>query len=535
MWVKSGTYFPEDTIPDPASYNFSKADSLRMTAFILKNNVYLYGGFLGYETSIDQRQRQDINHNDTIEPWEYLNQTILTGNINSPSVSTDNCFHVIYGSSAEKELCFINGFIIKDGNSEIIPNGISFPIIQGAGAIDANIENCIITQNNALNSGGGLKGCFVKNSLIYNNVARHCGGILSSEAYNCIIRKNFSSGETGGVTESYCYKCVIDSNKSFNGAGVGYGGFCYKCIISSNVAQNMGGGLFATNAQSCLIINNKAGELGGAGEAMHGAFSSYSTLTNCIIVNNQAPEFGGTRTYHLINCIVARNKGGVYGGGGAFLSNIYNSILWGNSGNQCNADGNYAYCAIQGGYKGANNILLDTTNMNGPMFVNPSDSIGNVVTKEGLKYILNANWSLLSGSRCIDSGNYKFVPDSIKEDFGGNIRIMGTNVDIGAHEFPGAQFINPGPETSIYDVNSIKSEAIKVYPTITNNNLFVESLNDEISQVVIVSSAGSRLLYKADNTKLKIVSMKDLKSGVYFIIVYHDKEVVAIKKVIKVE
>ncbi|MBN1164041.1 MAG: hypothetical protein JXB45_05660 [Candidatus Krumholzibacteriota bacterium] len=72
IWVAAGTYKPT-------------TGSFRSATFQLVNGVALYGGFYGNETMIGQRD------------WtKYV--TVLSGDIGTVGVNTDNSYHVVNGS-----------------------------------------------------------------------------------------------------------------------------------------------------------------------------------------------------------------------------------------------------------------------------------------------------------------------------------------------------------------------------------------------------------------------------------------------------
>jgi hypothetical protein len=74
IWVAKGTYFPTR----PAD-NLNTVDpNNRKNSFTVLTNVKLYGGFIGNETLLNQRD------------WN-TNQTILDGNIGNSS-NVDNCY-----------------------------------------------------------------------------------------------------------------------------------------------------------------------------------------------------------------------------------------------------------------------------------------------------------------------------------------------------------------------------------------------------------------------------------------------------------
>lgn len=68
FWIKAGTYKP--------SY-----DNDRNKSFEITENVSIYGGFEGNESSVSERN------------WE-ANETVFSGNIGVDSLETDNSFHM---------------------------------------------------------------------------------------------------------------------------------------------------------------------------------------------------------------------------------------------------------------------------------------------------------------------------------------------------------------------------------------------------------------------------------------------------------
>ena len=101
IWVVQGTYKQPGTD--------------RNKSFLMHKNVTWYGGFDGTESSVpDWDTRTD-------------NETILSGDIGTPGVATDNCYHVVRGRithGAEfndpplDETAIIDGFTISDGQAD---------------------------------------------------------------------------------------------------------------------------------------------------------------------------------------------------------------------------------------------------------------------------------------------------------------------------------------------------------------------------------------------------------------------------------
>ena len=112
IYVAAGTYKPSDL------YNPSDSDPTdsRMATFRLDDEVHLYGGFNGTETSKGQR---DISGH----------ETILSGDIGVVGDNTDNCYRVVVGTDNG----ILDGFTIMGGNG----NGDS-PYFDNGGGIQNN-------------------------------------------------------------------------------------------------------------------------------------------------------------------------------------------------------------------------------------------------------------------------------------------------------------------------------------------------------------------------------------------------------------
>ena len=93
VWVAAGIYKPTD-------------DGDRTISFELKDGVHYYGGFVGNETELSQRD------------WN-TNKTILSGDIGVEGDSTDNSRTIVYLNEAADVSAdyrtFFDGFIVEDG------------------------------------------------------------------------------------------------------------------------------------------------------------------------------------------------------------------------------------------------------------------------------------------------------------------------------------------------------------------------------------------------------------------------------------
>lgn len=330
IWVARGTYH----------------ESLR-----LEQNVSIFGGFIGNETVLSQRD------------WT-VNPTIVEASGSSSVV-------VIIGSVENPTL---DGFTLTGGG-----NGVYFTTVHSA-----TLSNCLITGNTSTIKGAGVY-CWnaspmLKNCTITGNTSPSSGGGLycessAPELLSCILSNNKSANQGGGV---YCDEsapamkdCTITANSALYSGG---GMYCNasapvmdNCMMNDNTSTLTGGGLYITQSApglaNCIIAGNTASQYGG------GAYCSDSApaLTNCTIVNNAAS----------------------LGIGGVFITEssatLANCILW-NASEEIQAGSSttiVTYCCIQGGYSGTGNNSAD------PLIVD----------------VTNGNYSLRSTSPCIDAGN----------------------------------------------------------------------------------------------------------------------------------
>jgi hypothetical protein len=157
-------------------------------------------------------------------------------------------------------------------------------------------------------------------------------------------------------------------------------------------------------------------------------------LANCAFIGNVAAYFGGgvdNDTYCsavLANCTFSRNTADHCGTGVhnyySSSSTITNCILWGDSGvtdaKEIYNDGPESfpatavvtYSCVQGGYDGTGNISI------APLFADAAHD----------------DYTLQSGSPCIDTGTSDGAPDT---DILGVARPQGSGYDMGAYEYAG--------------------------------------------------------------------------------------------------
>lgn len=448
IWVAEGTYKP----------GTSRSDS-----FELVNGVEVYGGF------------DPTSGDDTWDERDYVNnQTILSGDIGAEGVNTDNCYHVVIGPDATDPNTVIDGFTITKGYANgSSQNSCGGGIYIGDDRYGLTIENCTISNNYAVQTGGGMH---------FNTNEYHSPNII-----NCTIINNEAAFFGGGIHyaggAANIDGCVISNNTcSYFGVGSG-GGMSHlgcrekssitNCVFKDNTAGSQAGGLYAgitgtgqlqiMEISNCVFTGNSASGAGALEvDAPYNNSPDDFTVTNCVFSENSVAYEGGaiycySSSPEIVNCTFMRNSAtsAYFGIGGAIYNRyssygaaspvVTNCIFWddtaGNDAdeiyNETNCDPTFSYCDIKGGLNGANCGGADSTDGGGninstPNFVDDTDPDGG-----GL--------ALNSGSPCIDAADGNNDPTT---DILGNSRYDDTNttdtgtgsptyVDMGAYEYQG--------------------------------------------------------------------------------------------------
>jgi hypothetical protein len=148
IWVAAGTYAPRG--PNDRT--------VRTATFQLRSGIGVYGGFVGTETSRDERDPAtnltvlsgDLNGNDL--------EVLAPPDLMSEPSRSDNSYHVVTGSGAD-ETAVLDGFVITGGNANGSGN------THGGGMINVEtvtvpanptLVNCTFHGNSADRNGGGI-------------------------------------------------------------------------------------------------------------------------------------------------------------------------------------------------------------------------------------------------------------------------------------------------------------------------------------------------------------------------------------------
>ena len=329
-------------------------------------------------------------------------------------------------STNEGTKTYLGGIVFANGNSNN-GAGLDTDSVSKVYIEKSTFINCTASsgQGGGINNNGSLS---VFSSKFTSNLANEGGGV-------------YLSSSTGGAILN---DCVFENNSSeSSGAGL-YNDASNisleKCSFTGNVAKNNGNGGAIYNSEyaslnigSANIRNNKASN--GAGIYNEGMVFVFNSL----LASNTATKYGGgvylygvIGSAEICNCTIASNQAEQGGGinysaeGGSQVNNTIiamNSVT--NSSNKATAD-------LYGSVSGSNclvgqGVLSGSTLYkyeNGPLFTNAQ----------------NGDYTLIEDSLAIEKGNNTFLNSiywsSSDCDLAGNKRIVGTNVDIGAYEYP---------------------------------------------------------------------------------------------------
>lgn len=327
IWVAAGTYMPT-----------SNTD--RTISFTLKDGVKIYGGFVGTETGLNQR---DFSNN----------ITILSGDIGIIGDNSDNSYHVVLGSQITSATV-MDGFTVTAGNSPDDGGGISLF------AASPILQNLIITGNTAVDGGGMFtfnhSHPTLTDVVFTGNTAnsQHGGGggffnawYSSPILLRVVFIGNTTNLQGGGMYNDYHTSAnlkdvIFDSNQAMIGAGM-YNSMSDLVVATNitftrNIAES-GGGIYQDGQELQLTNATFSGNTAeqGAGVAISNGTAS---LTNITLSGNSAAS------------------GGAIIGGGEV--SIRNSILWGNTGGQIlYSNATVSYSIVQGGYEGTGNLDID--------------------------------------------------------------------------------------------------------------------------------------------------------------------------------
>ncbi|MEM6263964.1 MAG: choice-of-anchor Q domain-containing protein [Bacteroidota bacterium] len=261
IWIAAGTYLPTKDITG----NASPINNRSKTFYLNTDNIKLFGGFAGTETTFSQR---DVT----------TNSTTLSGDLGTTGDNTDNAYHVMYLDGTT-----INGIITSDTELD----GIT---LTGGNADGGGGQN---------RSGGGIYLDGERNEA--SPILTHCTFSQNQADFGGAM---FNNGYLSGTSSPSLTNCTFSQNQAeFGGA-----------MHNSGVLD----GTSSPSLTNCTFSQNQA----GSGGAMYNSGvvdgTSSPTLTNCTFLQNQATSGGGAMSNEgrvngvsspiLANCILWENK-----------------------------------------------------------------------------------------------------------------------------------------------------------------------------------------------------------------------------------
>ncbi|MFN4235097.1 MAG: T9SS type A sorting domain-containing protein [Bacteroidia bacterium] len=362
IWVRA-TNTPYKPVPNP-----QPQDGYFNIPGVNKH-IYLYGGFNGTETTLNQRPSNA--------------HSVLSGDVGVPGDSSDNTRCLIRiedPTSMNNTKVLIDGFVFQDVNYDGTGS------TRGALFIHRDfvtINNCIFKNNRTSDRGAAIstiKAIVITNSIFENNTANLYGGAIDIYLFSPLA-------------------CFILNCKFFNNVALtGIGG-----AIKADYVPN----LYLVNS---LFVNNT-----GANGSAAQSFNSNISAVNCTFVKSNGSIFEGAsnNTHYIVNSIIYKSSSTniLSGNGQLFLSHsLYeNGSMTGytSSGNNYIADPKFKYY---------NDSLLDQSvfelqscspginegnNTNINYFINLGAINGDIQGKERLR------------DSIVDIGAYEYFKDTL--------------------------------------------------------------------------------------------------------------------------
>lgn len=335
----------------------------------------------------------DNNKNGLIEPWEFQNPTILSGDIKA-SEKERNVYHVVYSNTS------------TTSNNEVVLDGIT--IMNGETTTKLKTEEGGTNEVAEIGRGGGIYTNRVNYTLnrcrLIKNSGLHGGAVYVNNASLDIIGSTISGNSN--VSEKASQDEVTEPGK---------GGAIYLYLTESeNGNLHIVNSLLANNdvtygkytgtesSQGGAIYIRRANDANTMAEDYQDAY-----IVNSLIVNNKAKQDGAI---HVENEVTS----------GTITPILYNTAIWGNESTVTEGDKvllkrehmrNCAWDELPASTAKDGNVKLNKENIasDGPRFTAPTTTKG----YEG--YTQDAKWNPQAISVLTDAGDGKKDADDKNE------------------------------------------------------------------------------------------------------------------------
>ncbi|MEM8898590.1 MAG: choice-of-anchor Q domain-containing protein, partial [Bacteroidota bacterium] len=344
IWVAKGTYKPTN-------------GTNRKASFTIPDKTALFGGFIGNEKSLNQRD------------WK-ANETILNGNIGQRD-NSDNSFHVVSAFDLITG-AWIDGFSVRNGYADGSSNnrlgaGLLILPTERPNTNRMRIANCLFNANITPNGSGGA---------IY-------GANLFSEILDCTFRENAAGRDGGAIMLS---------------PGTGESRISRSYFTENNAIKEDGGAVAAfadlVEIDNSVFLRNTAQRGGGIYVGTNGALD----MANATFVNNRTGADTGSSLH---------NRG---------KARVVSSIFFKDRQFPILSEGQISvtYSNVHGGFPGTGNIDAD------PLYHNPSAgdfslTTGSPSINTGSAVSLSGSFDILGNARIVDAaidmGAYEFLKE----------------------------------------------------------------------------------------------------------------------------
>lgn len=340
----------------------------------------------------------DNNKNGLIEPWEFQNPTILSGDIKA-SEKERNVYHVVYSNAGTTGTS-------ATLNNEVVLDGIT--IMNGETMTQLKKEEGGTNEVAEIGRGGAIYTNRVNYTLnrcrLIKNSGLHGGAIYANNASLDIIGSTISGNRD--VSEKASQDVITEPGK---------GGAIYLYLTESeNGNLHIVNSLLANNDVTCGRYTGTEVSQGGAiyirrandaGSMAAGYQDAY--IVNNLIVNNKAKQDGAIHVENEVK-------------NGTITPILYNTAIWGNESTVTEGDKvllkrdhmrNCAWDELPASTATDGNIKLNKENIasDGPRFTAPTTTKG----YEG--YTQDAKWNPQAISVLTDAGDGKKDADDTNE------------------------------------------------------------------------------------------------------------------------
>jgi predicted outer membrane repeat protein len=414
VWVRKGVYKPTSSHTD------------RYATFQLENGVSIYGGFAGYETSL---QKRNWEVNITVLSGDIDNNDITDANgvvINAADTRGANSYHIVTADATD-ESARLDGFVITAGM--------------------ANLNNTFERGGGIYNNGGSPS---LSNLTISGNLAQRGGGMYNenaaaprlshttfrgNQAYDGGGMYNFVASQPSLVWVQFQRNVASNAGGAIHNSAANL--VLFNVIFHGNAAP-LGGGVYNNSSSPRLANAIFAGNWAGSGAGIYNKNSSLPVLDNVTMSANQAADYGGAIYNDLCQTV------------------INNSILWGNKAyiyaDQVHGNANLYHSLSEGGCPSS--AICDHVMDADPDFVRPpTPGADGIWATSDDDY---GNLRLSDGSLALDSGNNSLLPPDLLDldndgnlseplplDLSGFARLHNAIVDLGAYEYSGYLYYLP--------------------------------------------------------------------------------------------